>query len=86
MGFVAFWVQKSPPKDYFGRPKTSPEAIQIRVWRLRGPKSGPSRASAPKKSEKIAKIAPPGAPKSYGGVPSKRGAERGDDPGGGPKR
>ena len=30
--------------------KTAPEAIKIRVWRLRGAKSGPSRAPAPNKS------------------------------------
>ena len=35
--------------------KTSPEAMKIRLWRLRGPKSGPSRAPVPKKSEKKSK-------------------------------
>ena len=32
--------------------KTKPEAIKIRVWRLRGAKSGPSWAPVPKKSKK----------------------------------
>ena len=56
--------------------KTSPEAMKIRLWRPRGPKSGPSRAPVPKKSEKKSKnpkIAPSKIQKSYGTFAEKSG-------------
>ncbi len=68
--------------------KTRPEAIKIRVWRLRCAKSGPSRASASKKSrkkiKKKRKFARTVALKSSGAFAQKCKPAATDDPGGGP--